>query len=111
ILRVDDAPELYEAAMTLRDRRVPAGNRASAVSVSGGNNAEYEIIAFVGFTVTGYDLSGFRSPGFSCPPNPADPGAPSGSLRCFRGVFTEATFDGDFGGYYNTGVTSVKMIG
>ena len=79
--------------------------------LSGGNNAEYEIIAFVGFTVTGYSLSGFNSPGFTCPPNPADPGTPTGSLRCFRGVFTEATFDGDFGGYYNTGVTSVKMIG
>jgi acetate---CoA ligase (ADP-forming) len=39
IIRVDDSSELYEAAMTLRDRRVPTGTRASAISVSGGNNA------------------------------------------------------------------------
>jgi acetate---CoA ligase (ADP-forming) len=39
IIRVDDSSELYEAAMTLRDRRVPGGMRASAISVSGGNNA------------------------------------------------------------------------
>lgn len=103
-------PEIRDCADEILNQTVLVAIWQDA-DLSGGANAEYEIIAFVGFTVTGYDLSGFHSPGFTCPPNPADPGAPAGSLRCFRGVFTEATFDGDFGGYYNTGVTTVKMIG
>jgi acetyltransferase len=78
ILRVDDAPELYEAAMTLRDRRVPAGNRASAVSVSGGNNALVADrgaafgVAFDDFTEdTHARLSGLI-PGYIRLGNPAD---------------------------------------
>ena len=81
-------------------------------NLAGGRNADYEIIGFVGFHVTGYSMSGLVAPsGFTCPPNPFDAGTPAGSLRCFRGYFTDAVFDGDFGGTYNTGVTSVKMIG
>ena len=81
-------------------------------NLAGGRNADYEIIGFVGFHVTGYSMSGLVAPsGFTCPPNPFDAGTPEGSLRCFRGYFTDAVFDGDFGGTYNTGVTSVKMIG
>ena len=37
ILRVDDYPDLYEAAMLLRGGRRPAGRRAAATSISGGN--------------------------------------------------------------------------
>ncbi|MEJ0070701.1 MAG: hypothetical protein WDO24_20480 [Pseudomonadota bacterium] len=36
-MRVDDCPDLYRAAMLLRDRRWLGGNRAAALSVSGGN--------------------------------------------------------------------------
>lgn len=37
ILRVEDTSELYEAAMLLRRGRIPAGRRAAATSISGGN--------------------------------------------------------------------------
>jgi acetyltransferase len=37
ILRVEDAHELYETAMLLRQGRRPAGRRAAALSISGGN--------------------------------------------------------------------------
>ncbi|MFM8311784.1 MAG: pilus assembly protein TadG-related protein [Ilumatobacteraceae bacterium] len=77
----------------------------------GGGGTTYYLVGFLGFRVTGYDMAGRATwpAGFSCP---SDDGKPNdGSFRCFRGYFTTATFDGDFGGSYNTGVTSVKMIG
>jgi acetate---CoA ligase (ADP-forming) len=37
IIRVDDCSELYEAAMLLRTKRWPRGNRAAATTISGGN--------------------------------------------------------------------------
>ena len=37
ILRVNDCPELYEAAMLLRQGKLPRGRGAAAMSISGGN--------------------------------------------------------------------------
>ncbi|WP_170984774.1 acetate--CoA ligase family protein [Roseomonas sp. AR75] len=37
LIRVVDAPELYEVAMLLRQGKRPAGNRAAALAISGGN--------------------------------------------------------------------------
>lgn len=78
ILRVDDTSELYEAAMALRDRRRPAGNRASAVSVSGGNNAliadrgaEFGV-AFPDFAEATHAKLATLIPGYIRLGNPAD---------------------------------------
>lgn len=76
-----------------------------------GRSARYTIAGFVGFTITGYYLSGSVWPsGFTCPP-PAGYRGNAGDLRCFRGQFTEVVLDGRFGGAYNTGVYTVQMIG
>jgi acetyltransferase len=37
LIRVNDAPELYEVAMLLRQGKRPGGNRAAALAISGGN--------------------------------------------------------------------------
>jgi acetate---CoA ligase (ADP-forming) len=39
IIRVEDASELYEYAMLLRNKRWPRGRRAAATTISGGNGA------------------------------------------------------------------------
>jgi acyl-CoA synthetase (NDP forming) len=78
IIRVDDTDELYEAAMTLRDRRVPQGNRASAISVSGGNNALIADrgaafgVAFEDFTEPTHAKLATLIPGYIKLCNPAD---------------------------------------
>ena len=41
IIRVDDANELYEAALFLKTKRFPRGPRLAAVSISGGNVAMF----------------------------------------------------------------------
>ncbi len=78
VIRVEDSSELYEAAMTLRDTRVPRGNRASAFSVSGGNNALIADrgtafgIAFDDFTETTHATLATLIPGYIKLGNPAD---------------------------------------
>lgn len=80
--------------------------------VGNGANAEYTLVGFVGFHVLGYRLSGQSWPrGFTCPPNPYGTNSSGGNDRCFYGYFTEVVSDGDFGGSYNLGVRTVKMIG
>ena len=77
-----------------------------------GTRATYTLVAITAFRITGYYLSGSSWPaGFTCPPPPGTSGTNTGSLRCFRGEFTRFSTDGDFGGGYDTGVRSVKMIG
>ena len=79
--------------------------------VEQGNNATYTIAGFVGYRITGYQLSGASWPsGFSCPP-PLGSTATGGNLRCFRGEFTPTVTGGEFGGGANFGVSVVKMVG
>jgi len=78
IVRVEDTSELYEAAMLLRRARWPAGRRASATSVSGGNLV---MLADLGASL-GIDFPSYAPatqqqlakllPGFSAAANPAD---------------------------------------
>lgn len=78
VIRVEDSSELYEAAMMLRDKRAPGGNRASAFSVSGGNNALIADrgtafgIAFDDFTETTHAKLATLIPGYIKLGNPAD---------------------------------------
>jgi acetate---CoA ligase (ADP-forming) len=78
IIRVDDTSELYEAAMLLRSGRRPAGRRASATSISGGNLVMVaELGATAGVEFPAYsELTQARLsellPGFSAAANPTD---------------------------------------
>ena len=79
--------------------------------VENGNNTTYTVAGFVGFRITGYQLSGATWPtGFSCPP-PLGSTATGGNLRCFRGEFTRVVDAGDFGTGLNFGASAVKMVG
>ena len=76
-----------------------------------GNSATYTIAGFVGFIVTGYQLSGATWPsGFSCPQVPGGTGG-TGNLRCFRGTFTQIyESQGDFGDSIDFGARVIKMV-
>lgn len=81
-------------------------------SVDGtGANAIYTIAGFVGFVVTGYQLSGSKWPtGFSCPQVPGGTGG-TGNLRCFEGEFTKFyDSQGDFGDSIDFGARVIKMV-
>ncbi len=55
IVRVEDASELYEFAMLLRNRRWPRGRRAAATTVSGGNGVRLvDLGATLGITWPDY---------------------------------------------------------
>jgi hypothetical protein len=78
-------------------------------------NSTYTIAGFMGFIVTGYQLSGQSYPSkqdFACPPLPGTTGQ-GGNLRCFRGTFTQyyAT-QGEFGGsdLVDFGARVIKMV-
>jgi acetate---CoA ligase (ADP-forming) len=78
ILRVEDSSELYEVAMLLRRGRRPAGKRAAATSISGGNLVMVaDLGASVGVEFPPYaeatqaKLKQFL-PGFSAASNPTD---------------------------------------
>lgn len=78
LIRVNDAAELYEAAMLLRQRARPAGNRATSMAISGGNlvlltdTAAQHGIGFPPFgAATAEKLKAFM-PGFMAVTNPLD---------------------------------------
>lgn len=78
IIRVDDCNELYETAMLLRRGRLPAGRRAAAMSISGGNLV---MVADLGASL-GMEWPAYTEatrarleaalPGFSAAANPTD---------------------------------------
>lgn len=78
IVRVDDCNELYETAMLLRQGRLPAGKRAAAMSISGGNLV---MVADLGASL-GIEWPDYADrtraaleeslPGFSAAANPTD---------------------------------------
>ena len=78
ILRVDDYRDLYETAMLLRRGRRPAGRRAAATSISGGNLV---LLADLG-AATGIEWPAYSAgtqarlrellPGFGAASNPTD---------------------------------------
>lgn len=78
IVRVEDCSELYEAAMLLRHRRWPAGRRAAAASISGGNLVMVaDLGASLGVEFPRYSDSTQATlhgllPGFSAAANPTD---------------------------------------
>lgn len=78
ILRVEDTSELYEVAMLLRRGRRPAGRRAAATSVSGGNLVMMaDLGASLGIEWPQYSQSTQSRlskllPGFSAAANPTD---------------------------------------
>jgi acyl-CoA synthetase (NDP forming) len=93
IIRVEDCNELYETAMLLRHGRRPAGRRAAATSISGGNLV---MLADLGGTL-GIEWPAYteatqarlreRLPGFSAAANPTDLTAASiGSKDTFATV-------------------------
>jgi acyl-CoA synthetase (NDP forming) len=78
ILRVEDTSELYETAMLLRRGRRPAGRRAAATSISGGNLVMVaDLGASLGIEFPEYAAAtqkklGEYLPGFSQASNPTD---------------------------------------
>lgn len=78
IVRVNDATELYEAAMLLRQRARPQGNRAASLAISGGNLvlftdlAAAQGIAFPAFAPETTEKLRALIPGFMAVNNPAD---------------------------------------
>jgi acetyltransferase len=78
LIRVADAPELYEAAMLLRQPARPAGHRAAALSISGGNLvmltdlAAGEGISFPPFAPETVEKLRLLIPGFAAVNNPTD---------------------------------------
>lgn len=93
LIRVTDAAELYEAAMLLRQGRRPAGHRAAALSISGGNLVLLsDLAAAQGITFPDYApdtaarLRGLV-PGFMAVNNPTDMSAGAiGSPDIFGGA-------------------------
>ncbi len=78
LLRVEDCPELYEAAMLLRQGRRPAGTGVAALSISGGNLVLLaETGAGLGLHFPGYTPETTAKlqpllPGFTGTANPTD---------------------------------------
>ena len=78
ILRVEDTSELYETAMLLRRGRRPAGRRAAATSISGGNLVMVaDLGASLGIEFPEYAEATLKKlgeylPGFSKASNPTD---------------------------------------
>ncbi len=78
LLRVEDCPELYEAAMLLRQGRHPAGTGVAALSISGGNLVLLaETGAGLGLHFPGYTAETTAKlqpllPGFTGTANPTD---------------------------------------
>lgn len=78
LIRVSDAPELYEVAMLLRQGRHTAGNRAAALAISGGNLVLLsDLCATQGITFPDYapeTVGKLRTliPGFMNVTNPTD---------------------------------------
>ncbi len=100
IIRVEDSSELYEAAMLLRDKRVPSGHRASAVSVSGGNNALIADrgaafgVSFEDFTEATHAKLSTLIPGYIKLGNPADmSSAALGRQEMQRAIMTTIAAD------------------
>lgn len=94
LIRVNDAAELYEAAMLLRQRTRPRGNRATSVAVSGGNLVLFtdlaagQGIAFPTFSEEATTKLRGLIPGFAAVNNPADLSA--GAIGA-RDLFAKAT--------------------
>jgi acetyltransferase len=78
LIRVTDANELYEVAMLLRQGKRPAGNRAAALSISGGNLVLLtDLAAAQGITFPDYAPETAQKlrnlvPGFVAVNNPTD---------------------------------------
>ncbi|HEV7264793.1 MAG TPA: acetate--CoA ligase family protein [Falsiroseomonas sp.] len=78
LIRVGDAPELYEVAMLLRQGKRPAGNRAAALAISGGNLvlltdiAAAQGIAFPDYAPETVEKLRGLIPGFMNVTNPTD---------------------------------------
>jgi acetyltransferase len=78
LVRVNDASELYEVAMMLRQRTRPRGNRATSLAISGGNLVLFtDLAASQGITFpnfAGETTEKLRTliPGFMAVNNPAD---------------------------------------
>ncbi|WP_372621090.1 acetate--CoA ligase family protein [Falsiroseomonas sp.] len=78
LIRVGDAPELYEVAMLLRQGKRPAGNRAAALAISGGNLvlltdiAAAQGIAFPDYAPETVEKLRRLIPGFMNVTNPTD---------------------------------------
>jgi len=78
LVRVNDAAELYEVAMLLRQRARPRGNRAASLAISGGNLVLFtDLAASQGVTFPPFaaeTAARLRTliPGFAAVNNPAD---------------------------------------
>jgi acyl-CoA synthetase (NDP forming) len=78
IIRVNDATELYEAAMLLRQRTRPQGHRAASLAISGGNLVLFTDLAaahgitFPTFAPETTEKLRVLIPGFMAVNNPAD---------------------------------------
>jgi acetyltransferase len=78
LVRVNDASELYEVAMMLRQRARPRGNRATSLAISGGNLvlftdlAASQGITFPSFAAETTEKLRTLIPGFMGVNNPAD---------------------------------------
>ena len=78
IIRVNDAAELYEAAMLLRQRTRPQGHRAASLAISGGNLVLFtDLAAAHGITFPAFSPGTTEKlrtliPGFLAVNNPAD---------------------------------------
>ncbi len=94
LLRVEDCPELYEAAMLLRQGRRPAGTGVAALSISGGNLVLLaETGAGLGLHFPGYTPETTARlqpllPGFTGTANPTDLSA--GAIGA-KDLFAQAT--------------------
>jgi hypothetical protein len=74
-----------------------------------GNNGEYHIIGFAGFTIHGYQLG---NQDWNMPGNGKCPGTPGNSGRCLYGEFTHfVTINGGIGGGTDFGARAIEMIG
>jgi acetyltransferase len=100
VIRVNDCNELYEVAKTLRRRKWPKGNRAAALSGSGGHSV---LMADLGAGI-GIDWAGYGEktlarlhelvPGYATISNPTDlTSALTGSPRLFQDALQAVAAD------------------
>jgi acyl-CoA synthetase (NDP forming) len=100
IIRVDDCNELYEAAMLLRTRRWPRGNRAAATTISGGNGVllvdlgAAHGIAWPAYSAATQEKLGAWLPKLGTTSNPTDvTNAAIGKKDIFRGCIEAIASD------------------
>jgi acyl-CoA synthetase (NDP forming) len=100
IIRVDDCNELYEAAMLLRTRRWPRGNRAAATTISGGNGVllvdlgAAHGIAWPSYSAATQEKLGAWLPKLGTTSNPTDvTNAAIGKKDIFRGCIEAIASD------------------